>query len=448
VAAFKLAKDPAKRPFAGFGAQYNQNVFAARSRQVGVTEDNVAEMKKRVSQLAPHMVRVFFSANAFGDADLMQSFRRTMTLAQQTGGEINVTLQGLGPKVLQQHPHLITRFAELVSGLLNQPQPITKLKWVTLRNEPNGRPPIKKQLYAECYRDFDAELRRLHVRGRVGLMGGDLLQNHQQEWFNFLATQKALKRVLDAYSIHVYWNYSQPRKLVRRLREVRESRDRLPAPGKTMPLYVMECGVRGIRDGIHATEDPGFWKDKKTRIADTNVNAFQRCWFTLEAAAQGYSGIVAWDAYHALYDKDKKNMRHYGMLGSPTGHTEPWAKRPAFRAQRLLMRAVQPGWHGIPLSGGSSAQRVVAFANPADRRQLTIAGLDTNGAQLNSGQSHKANYTIKGLPANTQFQLCYWNRDGNGLNSFDDERRSDGSGAVGIEAPLHSMFVLTTLHLS
>ena len=41
---------------------------------------------------------------------------------------------------------------------------------------------------------------------------------------------------------------------------------------------------------------------KKTRLADTNVNAFQRCWFTLEAAAQGYSGIVSWDAYHALYD--------------------------------------------------------------------------------------------------------------------------------------------------
>jgi hypothetical protein len=448
VAVFNLAKHPAKRPFAGFGTQYNQNVFAARSRQVGVTDENVAEMEERVSLLAPHIVRVFFSADAFDDADLMRSFHKTMTLAQQTGGVINVTLQGLGPKVIQQHPRLITQFAELVSSLLDQPQPITKLKWVTLRNEPNGAAPIKQQLYAECYDHFDAELARLGVRARVGLMGGDLLHNNQEDWFNFLSTQKALKRVLDAYSIHVYWNYSQPRKLVTRLKEVREFRDRLRPPGKTMPLYVMEYGVRGIRKGIHGTEDPGFWRDKKTRIADTNVNAFQRCWFTLEAAARGYSGIVAWDAYHALYDKDKKNMRHYGLLGPPTGHTEPWAKRPAFRAQRLLMRAVQPGWHGIPLSGGSSAQRVVAFANPADPHQLTIAGLDTNGAQLNSGQSQKADYTIKGLPANTQFQLCYWNRDGDGLNSFDDERRSDGSRAVGIKAPLHSMFVLTTLHLT
>src|SRR5262245_15526840 len=104
-------------------------------------------MKNRVSQLAPHIVRIVFSADVFGDADLMRSCRRTMALAQQTGGEINVTLQGLGPKVLQQHPHLITRFAELVSSLVNQPQPITKLKWVTLRNEPNGRPPINRRVY-------------------------------------------------------------------------------------------------------------------------------------------------------------------------------------------------------------------------------------------------------------------------------------------------------------
>jgi hypothetical protein len=448
VAAFVLATHPAKRPFSGFGVQYNQNVFAARSRQVGVTEDNVAGMEQKVSLLAPHMIRLFFSADSFNDPDLMQSFRKTIRLAQQTGGVINVTLQGLGPKVLQRHPQLIIRFAELVAGLLNEPQPITKLRWLTLRNEPNGRAPIKRQLYAECYRDFDAELRRLGVRARVGLMGGDLLQNNQQDWFTFLATQKALKRVLNAYSIHVYWNFSQPGKISKRLREVREIRDRLPAPGKTMPLYVMECGVRGTKKGSHATEDPGFWKDKKTRIADTNVNAFQRCWFTLEAAARGYSGIVAWDAYHALYDKDKKNMRHYALLGGPKEHPQPWPRRPAFRAQRLLMRAVQPGWHVLPLSGGSPAQRVVAFANPDDPRQLTIVGLDTNGAQLNAGDHGTATFTINGVPPSTRFQLCYWNRDGNGLNSFKDEAHSNSNRVVSIEAPLHSMFVLTTLHLS
>jgi hypothetical protein len=448
VAAFALGSRPVTtRGFAGFGAQYNQNVYAARSRQVGVTDENVAEMEEKVSRLAPHVIRVFFSADAFSDADLMQSFRRTMQLAQKTGGAINVTLQGLGPKVLQRHPHVITRFAELVADLLNPPQPITKLKWLTLRNEPNGRAPIKKQLYAECYRDFDAELRRLGVRQHVGLMGGDLLQNNQQEWFRVLATQKDLKRVLDAYSIHVYWNYSQPGKISKRLAEVRRIRDRLPAPGKTMPLYVMECGVRGTKK-VAQPEDPGFWKDKKTRIADTNVNAFQRCWFILEAAARGYNGIVAWDAYHALYDRDKKNMRHYGLLGGPKEHPDPWPRRPAFRAQRLLMRAVQPGWHVLPLSGGSPAHRVVAFANPDDPRQLTITGLDTNGAQLNTQRPDKTAYTIKGVPANTHFQLCYWNRDGNGLNSFNDEANSNSDGGVSIEAPLHSMFVLTTLHLS
>jgi hypothetical protein len=449
LAVFSLASDAVTTAsFAGFGAQYNQNVFAARSRQVGVTAENVAGMEERVSRLAPHMIRVFFSADALNDADLMQSFHRTMQLAQRTGDVINVTLQALGPKILQRHPDLMTRFAELVASLHTQPQPITKLKWLTLRNEPNGKAPIKKELYAECYRDFDAELRRLGVRGRLGLMGGDLLQARQEDWFTFLATQNELKRVLDAYSIHVYWNYAQPQKITKRLQDVRRIRDGLPAPGRTMPLYVMECGVRGIAKGTDATEDPGFWRDKKTRIADTNVNAFQRCWFELEAAARGYSGIVAWDAYHALYDKDKKNMRHYGLLGGPSEDAEPWPRRPAFRAQRLLMRAVPPGSKVLSVSGGAPAQRVGAFASADDPRQLTIAGLDTTGAQLNAGQSRKASYTITGLPPDVRFQLCYWNRDGDSRNTFDEEARSNNDGIVTIEAPLHSMFVLSTRTLS
>jgi hypothetical protein len=77
-----------------------------------------------------------------------------------------------------------------------------------------------------------------------------------------------------------------------------------------------------------------------------------------------------------------------------------------------------------------------------------IAGLDTAGRMLNAAFPRKSTYEIAGLPKNTTFQLCFWNKNGDGLNSFDDHARSNGSGVVTITAPLHSIFVLTTRRIS
>ena len=52
---------------------------------------------------------------------------------------------------------------------------------------------------------------------------------------------------------------------------------------------------------------------------------------------------------------------------------------------------------------------------------------------------------IQGVPANTSFGLWFWNHEGDGMNSFDGSARSDGQGRVSIQAPLQSLFVLTTL---
>lgn len=438
-----LARDKVLvRGFDGFGAQYNHCVYAARSRDAGVTAENVTVMEEKMAQFAPQLVRVFFNADALTDDDLMQSFRRTVELAQRTGGAINITLQGLGPAVLAEHPQVIPQFANELTELLTQ-RGISKLKWVTLRNEPNSEhAEMDKGLYARCYRQLHDELTRTGVRSQIGFMGGDLLRNKQREWFTFLANEIA--DLLDAYSIHVYWQHGEPQKIDNRLREVRVIRDELPAAVRAKPFYVMECGVRGAKTHGGVTEDPGFWTDG-TRIGTTKVNAFQRAWFALEAARQGYSGIVAWDAYFAKYNRN--SMMYYSLLGGPD-ETEPWARLPAFRALRLLMRAVEPGWDVVAVDGGSSTQRVVAFAGDNGAANLTVAGLDTAGGKLNTPSSTNSTYTIGGLPANTRFQLCYWNRNGDGVNSLDDQARTDGNGVVTITAPIHSMFVLTTQQVS
>ena len=137
---------------------------------------------------------------------------------------------------------------------------------------------------------------------------------------------------------------------------------------------------------------------------------------------------------------------HYSMVGGPLDQGA-WPKRPAFRALRLLMRAVEPGWRILRVDGGSASQRVVGFRSDGNPRQRTIAGLDTAGRTLNEPTARKSTYTIGGLPKNTRFQLSFWNLNGDGLNTFDDEKRSDAGGSLTVSAPLHSMFVLTTRNI-
>ena len=114
---------------------------------------------------------------------------------------------------------------------------------------------MKKPLYAKCYRDFDGELRRLGIRSQIGLMGGDLLLPNQKAWFNFIAGQMA--DILDAYSIHVYWDFSAPKKIGTRLTGVDTIRKTLPRAVREKPFYVMECGARGEQDAQRHHREPG-----------------------------------------------------------------------------------------------------------------------------------------------------------------------------------------------
>ncbi|HEX6700426.1 MAG TPA: hypothetical protein VF101_06800, partial [Gaiellaceae bacterium] len=416
--------------FDGFGAQYNQNLFAARSQQTGVTAAGIQTMTPKLAALGPQMARLFFNPDAVDDPDLLNSFRKSVQLAQDTladGGTINITLQALGPNVIKKHPTAVKDFAaELVRQVRDAH--IDKLRWVTLRNEPNGSSPMDKNDYANAYREIDGQLRADGVRPPLQIMAGDLLLNNQLDWFQFIG--KNMANIVDAYSIHVYWDYRSPTKIDDRILGVRDIVNGLGDAKK--PLYVMEYGARGDKapdgsePGNTAAGDP---------VVDTNLNAFQRAWFALQAVKKGFRGTVAWDAYFAKYDATPQD---YSLIGPP----DDWTRRPAFRALRLLIKAVRPGWKGVNVVGVSDTERIVGFT---DGHDVTVAGLDIGGAQQDSGSSASRSYTIGGLPGNTSFGLWFWNRDGDGMNSFDGRVQSDGGGNVSFEAPLRSVFVVTTL---
>ena len=419
--------------FAGYGAQFNQHVYAGSSRDAGVTDDNVGDMEQKVVALAPQFVRLFFNRSALTDPDRMASFVRTAQLAQRTGATINVTLQTLGPTPAADVPAFAHALADLV---LNRGA--TGLRWATIQNEVNATR-VTTEAYEGAYRLLDATLTQDGVRDRVRLMGGDLvaqvspLGQTQSDWFGFMATRMA--DVLDAYSIHVYWNYWDVDKVQRRLKDVRAIVDALP-PEARKPLYVTEYGVRGKRaagDG-----GPGTWDDG-TPLESTNVSAFQQAWFALLAAQLGYSAAVKWDAFFGRYDA---TPQAYTMIGPPQ---EGWPLRPSYAATRLLTSTTRAGWRVVGVDGPERPRLLTAYAGPAG--ELTVIGLDTRGGALNGLAPSFSTYLVGGFPPNARLSLALWNADGKGGLGPPIALRASAGGVARVGVPQQAVFALTTLAL-
>ncbi len=423
--------------FAGYGGQFNHHVYAAISRSVGVTDDNVADMEQKMRVLHPEFSRIFFNSTAFNDPDRMQSFVRAVQLAQSTGTTINITWQG---GTLNVANGTIPKFASVLIDLVRN-RGITNLHWLTLQNEPN-RTKITMPAYEAQYRALDPYIQS--IRGQVRYMGGDLVRGpdvgppDQTAWFQYMATN--MSDILDAYSIHVFWDYWDPKKLVDRLTEVRTIVDALPENARK-PLYVAEYGVRGLRkfNGLPAG-DPGVWEDG-TPISQTNVSAFQHAWFDVLAARLGYMGTSKWDSYFGKYDN---GTQAYYMIGSPANG---WPLYPLYNFVRLLTSTVKSEWRTINVDSVPDTSRLLS-AYVGKKGEHTVVGLDTAGAQLNAVSETPVPYTIGGLPPDASFHLAVWNEAGDGVVGLSKVVATDAAGVVTITVPQHGVFVLTTLRLA
>jgi hypothetical protein len=417
--------------FAGYGGQFNHHVYAAISRAAGVTDDNAKDMERKMRDLQPQFSRIFFNNTAFTDPDRMQSFIRTVQLAQSTGTTINITWQG---GTLSVANGTIPKFAAVLIDLVRA-RGITNLRWLTLQNEPN-RTKITMAQYEAQYRALDPYIQS--IRGQVRYMGGDLVRGpdvgppDQQAWLQYMASHMA--DILDAYSIHVFWDYFDTQKLVDRLTEVRALVDALPQSGRK-PLYVSEYGVRGLRTFNGATAgDPGVWEDG-TPITQTNVNAFQQAWFDVLAARLGYVGTSKWDSYFGRYDN---GTQAYYMIGSPA---DGWPLYPIYNSLRLLTATVGRGWRTVNVDSVSNDSRLLA-AYVGKAGEHTVVGLDTAGAQLNTVSPTVVSYTIGGLPLSRSFQVTIWNAAGDGLVGQPAPAATDAAGVVTISVPQQAVFAL------
>lgn len=420
--------------FGGIGVQLNQHVYA----DISGPPPDLPDLEAKVVALRPQFVRVFFNSTEWTYPDRLASFVRTVRLAQRDDAQIDVTWQGGGYAAsLAAMP----RFAGVLAQLL-QSDGINAL-WVTLFNEPNSTRLTLPQ-YEAVYRALDHELRAAGVRDRIRFMGGDLvgtpspLGQSQADWFRYLATK--MSDLLDAWSVHVYWDLWDSAKIERRLAaEVRTIADGIPAELRR-PLYITEFGVRGV--GTFEGEpdvDPGLAPDG-TPIAQTTASAFQEAWLAIRAMQLGFSGVVKWDGYSAKYDNGTQD---YSAIGrSATG----WQVRPVYHLLGLFTAATSPRGGRIvqvvPGPGATSTQLLTAYISPADN--VTVLGLDTRGAALGaSSDNEPVPYEVAGLPPNTMFRLLIWNGTGGGTNLEIGYLDTGPSGAVSFTTPLNGVFALT-----
>jgi hypothetical protein len=412
--------------FAGFGGQMNQHLYAQISQAAGVPQ-NPVEVEDAVVGLQPQMVRIFFNNSDFTLPDRLDSFVRTAVLAQRAGATINVTWQGGAfPEATAQ------KFTDVLADLIRN-RGIDNLRWVTIQNEPNSTS-ITPEQNEQMYRLLDRDLVAAGLRDHIRFMGGDLVQNNQRAWFQYMADH--MSDILDAYSIHVFWDYWDTPKLQQRLTEVRTIVDSLPAAG-SKPLYVTEYAVRGIRNYGGATlPEPGVFADG-TPMRKANLNGFQHLWFDVLATKLGYRGTVKWDSYFAKYDN---GTQAFYMINGPD---EAWSRNPVYWATRLLTQTVRRGWRVVAVDGAVGTKLVTAFTGAAG--EVTVIGLDTSGATLNGVSPAQVTYTVAGLPPLAQLHLVVWNRVGDGTVSDAGVVTTDGAGAATVTIPLQAVFALTSL---
>ena len=432
----------------GYGAQFNQHVFAAITP---APPGSFPDLEAKVKALEPQLVRIFYhEIRETEDPDKMPSFVRTVELAQEAGATINITYQTATRARFQPGPFM-GEFAAILEDLVRT-RGFTNVRWVTIQNEPNTTAVTRPQ-YNALYRALDEHLRARGLRDHIRLMGGDLLESGQggghRVWLQYMAEN--MNDVLDAYSEHIYWNYWDLPRMVFRLRDVRQVVNAELDPDARKPVFITEFGVRGIQNFPGKPEiQPGYWEDG-TPVARTNIAAFQQLWFNLASAQLGFTGAIKWDAYWGKYDLG--NQAHW-LIGPAE---EGWPLFPAYHAIRLLLQTTQRGWQVLGIdpwtnddwevgTDDAREREVAAYAGP--NGELTLIGLDTNGRSLNAASTETPEYSIGGLPPSTTFNLAVWNSAANGENQVDGTVMTSTAGVARFDVPLHAGFALTTVPVS
>jgi hypothetical protein len=417
------------KSFGGFGVQLNQHVFAKETLDLvpGASKD---DLKAKIRTLAPHIVRIFWNNDQEGvplnralprspenrpgavAEARWDSFSRPSRLRRRSGRRSTSPGRGSLGKAAEQRTAAV-RLANVLEILVKAGA--TNLRWVTIANEPNTPPhPMTPKMLGLTYIELDKTQKEGSPqadpvygwrpdRGQQGplepLLPVLLVRAHAQRGEH--------AGPLDAYSVHIYWDYDDTSRFKKRLDDVRMDLNKLAnKPGDILryrlPLYVTEFGTRSKDVDKKAGIDPGNYHDPKTnkktrRPCESNIAAFQAAWFQIQAARMGCAGLLKWDCHFGKYDKASQQ---YYVIGPDENGRKGWALQPGYHLLRLFTRTTAPGWEVLQLVPdkvvpGSGTKRLIAFRGAGTN--VTVIGLDEGGAHTDLAPATLIHYEIGGL---------------------------------------------------
>jgi hypothetical protein len=448
----------------GYGFQFNNHLYAPITNPAPAT---LPDLESKVDALEPQFVRIFFNENWELNADNthpewadnLESFRKVVKLANDTGATIVVAYQTIASA--KADPTLwMTRFADVLQDLV-QTRGLTNLRWVSIGNEPNSTTLTLTQ-YEALYRALDAQLVARGLRQQIGLIGGDLVQNTEgtarshRAWFDYMVTH--MNDVIDAWSEHIYWNHWDHFRMEERVKDVAYLVQQELPPAARKPTFLMEFGVRGANTcGTKPQVTAAYYRDDCTELRRMSLAAFHKLAFVVGSAQLGFESATNWDLFWAVYDRTKANQS-YWTIGPPE---EGWELYPTYYAFQLLFQTTAPGWQVLAVDPWTEDDQATRYDNPRPDQpeqeltayrgpdgQLTLVGLDTHGRDLIAPNGKSSSYSIGGLPASTRFTLALWNASGDGKNSVVGTITTNAAGVARFDVPLQAAFVLTTVPLT
>ncbi|KRE36490.1 hypothetical protein [Paenibacillus sp. Soil724D2] len=450
--------------FQGYGAQMNMHLYTALNDPTRGFVGNeppkeLENVEAKVKAMKPGLVRIFLSPVNFdpGNENRMDSFIKTVNLAQQAGSTVNVTWwfieraandDPVKQKVLMEEN--MRQFADTLIDLVKN-RGLTAVQQITIQNEVNTSW-VKPELYEQYYRLLDSYLKDAGIRDHIKFVGGDLVYNNQLTWFTYMADH--MGDILDGWSSHIYWNYWDTAYMKQRISDIKGIYTGI-APEKRKPLSITEYGTRGYKFYDNDPKKPimdinpyrvgaltatlaGKYNDLVTGINETNMAAFEQAWFNMLAVNAGFTGLAKWDAYRAQYDFSYQDYSLIGYLFNPAPGEDRWPLRPSYYMQWLMGNTTGKAWQVLGYEGSSGAKLITPFRSPSG--DWTIFALSTDQTATT--------FSVGDLPANTDFKVMVWNADGSGKVTSSGSVNSGVTGTVNVQAPAGSMVVLTTVNIS
>lgn len=417
--------------FAGFGTQYNQNVYSAFSSPDGITAANIGQLEAKIKALKSQYVRIFFDSRGWQSdpgylpayADFTESFVKTVKLAQNAGASIiNITFWHSATAA--EMPD----FAKVLYDLVVNHK-LSAVKEVTIQNEPNTTK-MTFDTYKSCYVALDQALKDLGIRNEIRFVGGDLVSTNQQEWYSFMAEN--MSSLLFGYSSHMYWDDNDTVKPVARLTSVAGIAKSFSGIARK-PVYLTEYGVRGsVKPADDLMRDPGYLTRTRIPISRTTTSALQNALFQINAMNLGFAGFIRWDCYKAKYSKEEQ---FYSCIGSGT---DGYPLYPLYYMTYLFTHTCEPGWKVVKTFSSVDVNNIFgtsAIKDPSGKKQTVYA--------INMEQKSTP-YFVKGLTPNKEYYVYSFNTNDSGKLKKESSVTADAVGMIKGTAMPKTLLAITT----